>query len=190
MVSITSEPLAFVSAADLDFWLKQHHASSTELWVRLWKKTCGVRGISREDCTVKALAWGWIDGIGKTFDDQSYVIRLTPRRPGSGWSQRNCAFAEQLIAEGQMHPPGQAQVDAARADGRWARAYAGSASMEMPADFTAALSASPAAADRFGKLSRAQMFAIYLRLQRIKRAENRARAIQQITDDLAVRQVP
>ena len=89
-----------------------------------------------------------------------------------------------------MHPPGQAQVDAARADGRWARAYAGSASMEMPADFTAALSASPAAADRFGKLSRAQMFAIYLRLQRIKRAENRARAIQQITDDLAVRQVP
>lgn len=189
MVGITSEPRAFVSAADLDAWLAQHHGTAVELWVRLWKKTSGIQGISREECIVKALAWGWIDGIGKSFDDQSYLIRLTPRRPKSDWSQRNCAFAEQLIESGQMRQPGQAQVDAARADGRWARAYAGSASMEMPADFTAALSASPAAAHSFGKLSRAHMFSIYLRLQRIKRAENRARAIRQITDELAVRQV-
>lgn len=116
MVSIASEPLAFVSTANLDFWLKQHHASSTELWVRLWKKTCGICGNSREDCTVKALAQRWINGIGKTFDDQSYV--LTPRCPGSDWSQRNCAFAERLITLGQIQPPGQAQVDAAGADGR------------------------------------------------------------------------
>lgn len=86
-----------------------------------------------------------------------------------------------------MHPPGQAQVDAARADGRWARAYAGSASMEIPSDFTAALAASPAAADAFENLSLAQRFAIYLRLQRIKRPENHARAIQQITKDLGAR---
>ncbi|PWE28974.1 hypothetical protein C4N9_09140 [Pararhodobacter marinus] len=89
-----------------------------------------------------------------------------------------------------MRPPGQAQVDAARADDRWARAYAGSAFMEMPTDFTAALSASPAATVSFRKPSRARMFAIYLRLQRIKRAENRMRAIRQITAELAVGQVP
>lgn len=190
MMKLASEPLAFVSAADLDAWFMQYHGTAVELWVRHWKKSSGTHGISREECIVKALAWGWIDGIGKSYDDKSYVVRLTPRRPKSDWSQRNCAFAEQLIANGQMRPPGQAQVDAARADGRWARAYAGSASMEMPADFTAALSESPAAADNFGKLSRAHMFAIYHRLLRIKRAENRARAIQQITEDLAVRQGP
>lgn len=188
MVEITSEPRAFASAAELDVWLAQHHGTAAELWVRLWKKTSGIHGITREECIVNALAWGWIDGIGKSFDDQSYVVRLTPRRPRSDWSQRNCLFAERLISEGHMRPPGQAQVDAARADGRWARAYAGSASMEMPADFTAALAANPAAAESFGTLSRARMFAIYLRLQRIKRPENRARAIRQIIADLADRQ--
>lgn len=186
-MEIASEPLAFASADDLDAWLALNHGTAVELWVRHWKKTSGIHGVSREECIVRALAWGWIDGIGKSFDALSFVVRLTPRRPKSDWSQRNCALAEQLIADGQMHPPGQAQVDAARADGRWARAYAGSASMEMPSDFTAALAASPAAADAFEKLNRARIFAIYLRLQRIKRPENRARAIQQITEVLAAR---
>ena len=186
-MEIASEPRAFASADELDAWLTLNHGTAVELWVRHWKKASGIHGVSREDCIVRALAWGWIDGIGKSYDDQSFVVRLTPRRPKSDWSQRNCAFADQLIADGQMHPPGQAQVDAARADGRWARAYAGSASMEMPSDFTAALAASPAAADAFEKLSRARIFAIYLRLQRIKRPENRARAIQQITEVLAAR---
>lgn len=190
MVSLSSEPLAFVTAADLDVWLAGHHAASAELWVRLWKKGSGIPGVSREECIVRALAWGWIDGIGKSFDDLSYVVRLTPRRPRSDWSQRNCAIAERLIAEGQMQPPGRVQVDAARADGRWARAYAGSASMDMPADLVAALAARPAAGDAFAGLNRAQRFAIYLRLQRLRRAESRARAIRQILDVLSAPQVP
>ena len=126
-------------------WLQVNHASETELWVRIFKKATCQPSVTWDDCVVAALAWGWIDGVRNALDDTSFLQRLTPRRARSNWSQKNVQHAERLIAQGHMQAAGLVQVEAARSDGRWATAYAGSATMVMPEDFLAALQQDPAA---------------------------------------------
>lgn len=174
----------FESPAQLHAWLQAHHARETELWVCIYKKGTGAPSVTWEDCVVAALTWGWIDGQRKSLDDTAFLQRLTPRRARSNWSQKNVQHAERLIAEGLMQAPGLAQVEAARADGRWDKAYAGSATMEIPEDFLAALQQDPAALAFYGTLKRQQLFTIYYRLTSAKRPETREKRMAEILTKL------
>ena len=113
--------------------------------MRIYKKATGQPSVTWDDCVVAAIAWGWIDGLRNALDDTSFLQRLTPRRARSNWSQKNVLHAERLIEQGRMQPAGLVQVEAAHSDGRWAIAYASSATMVMPEDFLAELNQDPAA---------------------------------------------
>ena len=187
MTAAAPEARAFGSRDALDAWLEQHHDTARELWVRIFKKASKRPSVTWEDCVVVAITWGWIDGQKRSLDDESFLQRLTPRRPASAWSKRNCEHAERLIAEGLMKPPGLARVVAAQADGRWERAYAGSADMVFPQEFLTALKASPAAEAHFATLNRRELYAIYYPLQTARRDETRARRIAAAVEALAAR---
>jgi uncharacterized protein YdeI (YjbR/CyaY-like superfamily) len=176
---------SFETREALEQWLKQHHASERELWVRIFKKDSGKPSVTWGDCVVAAIAWGWIDGLKKALDAESFLQRLTPRRAGSNWSKKNCEHAERLIAEGRMQPSGLVHVEAARQDGRWGQAYAGSAEMVIPDDFLQELQKVPAAKQFYETLDRRNLFAIYHRLQTAKRAETRQKRMQAMIAQLA-----
>jgi uncharacterized protein YdeI (YjbR/CyaY-like superfamily) len=179
-----ADALAFETPQDLAAWLDAHHATSEELWVRIYKAASGQRSVTWSDCVVEAVRFGWIDGLRRSGDERSFLQRLTPRRRGSNWSAKNRDHAERLIAEGRMTPSGLAHVEAARAEGRWDSAYDGSAAMVIPQDFLDALAALPEAEAFFRTLDRKNLYPIYYRLQTAKRPETRARRMQQILEQL------
>jgi uncharacterized protein YdeI (YjbR/CyaY-like superfamily) len=179
-----ADALAFEGSEDLAGWLAEHHADSEELWVRIYKAGSRQCSVTWTDCVVEAIRFGWIDGLKRSDDERSYLQRLTPRRAGSSWSTKNCEHADRLIAEGRMTPAGLAQVEAARADGRWNAAYEGSAAMVIPQDFLNALAALPEAEAFFRTLDRKNLYPIYYRLQTAKRPETRARRMQKILEQL------
>ena len=179
------QALPFQTPADLRSWLDHHHATAPELWVRLYKKASGTPSVSWTDCVVDAIAYGWIDAQKKPFDQLSYLQRLTPRKPRSNWSKKNCEHAERLIAEGRMMLAGQTEVDAAKADGRWENAYAGSSGMETPQDFLDALELNPEAKAFFATLDRRNLYPIYYRLHTAKRPETRAKRLHAMIEQLA-----
>ena len=170
----------FEAPEQLHAWLQDNAARKTELLLRIYNKAPCQPSVTWADCVVAAIAWGWIDGIRKSLDDTSYLQRLTPRRTRSNWSQKNVQHAERLIAQGRMQPAGLAQVEAARSDGRWATAYAGSATMVMPEDFLAALQLDPAAQAFYATLKRQSQFTIYHRLHSAKRADTRQRRMAEM----------
>lgn len=175
-----SEPMEFPDRAALAAWLRANHATSPELWVRLRKAGKGAAAVSWEDCVVAALAVGWIDGQKRGEGEATWLQRLCPRRPRSLWSARNVAHAERLIAEGAMTEAGLREVERARADGRWAAAYAGPGTMEVPSDFLAALEARPLAKATFATLNRQNLYAIYHRLHTAKTAKGRAARMERL----------
>lgn len=177
--------IAFETPADLAQWLAAHHGIAKELWVRIYKKGTGRPSVTWADCVVEAIAFGWIDSRRRSLDEDSYLQRLTPRKPGSQWSQKNCEHAQRLISEGRMTPAGLRHIDAAKADGRWTNAYAGSAAMEIPADFLEALERNPLAKDFFATLDRKNLYAIYYRLTTAKRPETRDKRMNAILEQLA-----
>jgi uncharacterized protein YdeI (YjbR/CyaY-like superfamily) len=179
---------SFRTVKQLDRWLKHHHASAQELWVHIFRKHSGIPSVSWDDCVLAALAWGWIDGQRKSLDEVSFLQRLTPRQPRSNWSKRNCEHAERLILEGRMQPAGLAQVEAARNDGRWTRAYSGGSEMVLPADFLEALDKCSEAKQFFATLDRRNVFAIYYRLQIARREVTRKRLIANAVAQLARRE--
>ncbi len=176
---------SFETPDSLETWLSTNHATHTELWVRIFKKDSGTPSVNWNDCVISALSWGWIDGQRKSLDETSFLQRLTPRRPKSDWSQKNCEHAERLILEGRMQPAGLAHVQAARADGRWERAYAGSADMVISEDFLQELHKNADAERFFATLNRRNLYAIYHRVQTAKRSETRARRIAELVAQLA-----
>ena len=165
---------SFASPAELSEWLRAKHASADELWVKIFKKGSGIPSITWDELVIEVLCWGWIDGLKKSLDKQAYLQRITPRRKRSIWSKRNTEHVERLIREGRMEEPGLTQVEAAKADGRWGRAYAASEA-EVPADFLAALEKQPAAKQFHEGLSESQRFAIAYGLESAKRPETRQR---------------
>lgn len=171
---------AFATPADLESWLSLHHATAQELWVRVFKKDSGRPSVNWADCVVACIAWGWIDGQRQSLDSQSFLQRLTPRRAKSNWSKKNTEHAERLIAEGRMQPSGLAHVEAARRDGRWGRAYSGSAGMVLPSDFLKVLGKKPKAKAFFDSLSRQNQFAFYLRVATAKSADTRKKRINDL----------
>lgn len=176
--------LAFERSEDLARWLSDHHATATELWVRIYKAGSERRSVTWTDCVVEAIRFGWIDGLKRSHDECSYLQRLTPRRAKSSWSAKNREHADRLIAEGRMTPAGMSQVEAARTDGRWDAAYHGSATMVIPQDFLDALAALPVAEAFYQTLDRKNLYPIYYRLATAKRPETRARRLQLILEQL------
>ena len=177
-------PVAFHDASGLGDWLAEHHGSAPELWVRIYKAGTGRSSVTWADCVVEAIRFGWIDGQRQALDAESFLQRLTPRRPKSNWSAKNCSHATTLIAEGRMTPAGLAHVEAARADGRWDKAYAGSATMTMPQAILDALDASPQAKAFYQTLDRRNLFPIYYRLHTAKKPETRAKRMAQMLAQL------
>ena len=152
---------SFADRAALRAWFAQNATIRTELWVHIHKAGTGVPSVAWEDCVIAALAVGWIDGIKKSLGPDAYIQRLTPRKKASGWSKRNRDHAERLIAAGEMSAAGRAEVDAAKADGRWDAAYSGPSAMEIPDDFRVALQDHPQAAGTFATLNKQNLYAIY-----------------------------
>jgi uncharacterized protein YdeI (YjbR/CyaY-like superfamily) len=168
----------FASVDDWDAWLAQNHASAGEVWLRFARKGSGAITVSRSDALEVALCYGWIDGQASSQDDVYWLQRFTPRTRRSKWSKINCATAERLIASGRMKPAGLAEVEAAKADGRWDAAYASSSSMETPVDLLNRLKKSPAAESSFHQLDARNRYAILYRIHDAKRPETRARRIE------------
>ena len=180
-----SEALPFAGQAEWHDWLAEHHASSDGVWIKFAKKGSGLPTVVYAEAVEEALIHGWIDGQVKRIDDDFYMQRFTPRRARSVWSKINRAKAEKLIAEGRMAPAGLAEVERAKADGRWERAYDSPTTATVPDDLRAALDASPAAARCFAELDGNNRYAILHRLQNTKRAETRAKKIAQYVEMLA-----
>lgn len=161
-------------------WLAGHHDDPAGVWLVLAKKgTTAPTSLTHDQALELALCHGWIDGQVRRRDAHTFKQRFTPRRARSAWSQRNVAIVERLTADGQMHPAGLAQVERAKADGRWAAAYAGAASIEVPADLVQALAADADAAAMFEQLNAQNRYAVLYRIETAKRAETRARRIEQ-----------
>jgi uncharacterized protein YdeI (YjbR/CyaY-like superfamily) len=180
MIDKERRPLAFRDAHSLSEWLAEHHQGGRELWVQIYKVSSGTPSVTWTDCVIEAIRYGWIDGQKLPLDEGSYLQRLTPRRAKSNWSARNCEHAIRLIAEGRMAAAGMVPVEAAKADGRWESAYAGSSEMTIPQDFLDALETRPTAKAFFATLDRKNLYPIYYRLQTAKRPETRARRLAQI----------
>lgn len=170
-----SEPMPFPDRAALRAWLDGNHATARELLVLVRKVASGEPSVTWEDCVVEALRVGWIDGVKRSAGDGAWVQRLSPRRKGSAWSERNRGHAERLIAAGEMAEAGLAQVEAAKADGRWEASYAGAKDLVIPEDFLAALETRPVAKATFQALNRQNLYAIYYRLHTAKTPGTRAR---------------
>jgi len=167
-------------------WLGENHADPAGVWLVLAKKgTEKPTSITYDQALEEALCHGWIDGQTRRRDDATYRQRFTPRRKRSAWSKRNTGIAERLRAEGRMHPAGQAEVERAKADGRWEAAYAGPATMEVPPDLTEALAAEPKAQVMFETLNSQNRYAILYRVGTAKRADTRARRIREFVAMLA-----
>jgi uncharacterized protein YdeI (YjbR/CyaY-like superfamily) len=148
---------SFRTVDAFEAWISKHHARETEIWLKVHKKGSGLPSITTAEALEVALCWGWIDAIRKSFDEQSFLQRYTPRAAKSMWSQVNRDHIARLTKAGRMTPSGQKQVDAAKADGRWDRAYAPirSASAEtVPADLRDAIQANPRALKTFSTLGR------------------------------------
>jgi uncharacterized protein YdeI (YjbR/CyaY-like superfamily) len=171
------EVMAFPTQAAFQKWLRRAGAQTDGVWIQFAKKASGVRSITYEEAREVALAHGWIDGLLNPWDDASFLRRFTPRRPRSKWSKINREIAEGLIAAGAMQPAGRAEVEAAKADGRWAAAYDSSSTITVPEDLAAALAVVPAAEVYFGALSRTHRYAVLYRIHDAKRADTRARRI-------------
>ncbi|OMH32358.1 YdeI family protein [Tersicoccus sp. Bi-70] len=171
-------------------WLAEHQDEPDGVWLVFAKKDAVKRDpaaltVTYAEALEVALQHGWIDGQARSLDEVSYLQRFTPRRPRSVWSVRNRTAVEAMIAAGTMTPRGLAEVERARADGRWDAAYAGPKDAQPHPDFLAALAASPEAAAFYATLSSQNRYALYFRIQNVKREETRARRIEQFVAMLA-----
>ena len=184
-LQVQPAPSLFRNAKAFETWLKKHHASSDGLWLQIAKRGADEPSVTYAEAVEIALCWGWIDGQKKGLDDQHFLQRFTPRRARSVWSKVNVEKVAALIAAGRMQAPGLAQVDAAKVDGRWARAYDGARTSVVPDDLQAALDAQPPAKAFFATLNASNRYAVLWRVQTAVKPETRARRIEQLVDMLA-----
>ena len=177
--------LKFGSQAEWEKWLDENGNQADGVWLKYAKKDSGEITLNHTQAVETALCYGWIDSQAKTFDDKYYLQKFSPRRPRSTWSKINVERAEELIAAGRLKPAGLDQVEAAKADGRWAAAYAGQRTAEAPADFLEALAKNKKAAEFYETLNKANKYAIIWRLHHSKKPETRAANIERYVDMLA-----
>lgn len=179
------DELIVADAEALRAWLLSNHATSAGIWLALGRKGGTVTTVTWQQAVDEALCFGWIDGQARKGDQDISWIRFTPRTARSSWSQRNVAHVARLEAQGRMLPAGRAAVEAARADGRWALAYAPPSEAEVPADLITAIAADPAAQAMFDVLTNTNRFALIHRLNAVKRAQTRERKISEFVAMLA-----
>ena len=170
--------LAFASQTEWEAWLDGEHASSDGVWLKFAKKGSGVESVVYAEALEVALCYGWIDSQVKSLDERFYLQRFTPRRGRSKWSRVNRDKIEKLTKQGRMKPAGLAQVELAKADGRWEAAYASPANAEVPDDLQAALDGNAKAAEFWASLNKSNRFAILYQLQDAKKPETRARRLE------------
>jgi uncharacterized protein YdeI (YjbR/CyaY-like superfamily) len=182
--------LAFPSRADWAAWLEKHHGEQDGVWLKFAKKGSGIETVTYAEAVEVALCYGWIDGQVRGLDERYYLQRFTPRRARSSWSKVNTEKALALIERGEMKPPGLKEIERAKADGRWDRAYDPPSKVTVPEDLLDALDAQPKAADLFAKLDSTNRYAILYSIQNAKRAETRARRIAKFVDMLARGETP
>ena len=175
--------LDIASAAEWEAFL-ENDPPQDGVRLKIVKKNAKVPGITRQEALDVALCFGWIDGQAGAYDDDFSLQAYTPRRARSPWSQINREHVERLIAEGRMRPAGQAEIDRAKADGRWDAAYGTSKTIQVPDDLRAALDASPAASEFFSTLSSQNRFAILFRIGQAKKQETRDRNIAKFVEQL------
>jgi uncharacterized protein YdeI (YjbR/CyaY-like superfamily) len=169
--------LRFADAAAFAAWLEAAHGGALGLWIATAKKGTGVASVTYPEALDVAICFGWIDGQRRAHDGTYFLQRFTPRRPRSPWSKINRDKAEALTAAGRMRPAGRAEMDRAKADGRWAAAYEGSRVATVPADLQVELDAHPPAAAYFDTLTSQNRYAILYRIGQAKKPETRARRI-------------
>ena len=176
--------IAFQAQKKWRDWLLKNHKNSTGVWLQLYKKDSGVKSINHSQALDEALCFGWIDGQAKSHDEKSYYQKFTPRRKQSLWSKRNREKVEQLIKEGKMHSSGLAEIERAKADGRWEKAYDSPANMQASEDFLKELSKKPKALAFYKTLNKTNTYAIEWRLQTAKKPETRQRRMMVILEML------
>jgi len=159
------ETIELLDAPSFINWLSLHDDTVDGIWLRIYKKGSGVASITYAEALDVALCYGWIDGLKRSYDEQSYVQKFTPRRTRSMWSKRNIEHVHRLIREGLMQPRGLKEIDAAKTDGRWGIAYDGPANMQLPTSFLDELEKHPAAKLTFDSLNKSQKYSIGFQLQ-------------------------
>lgn len=169
---------SFAGPAEMEEWLEANHAGSDGLWLKIAKKGSGVPTVTYAEALELALCFGWIDSQKRGFDETYFLQRFTPRRPRGKWSRINREKAEGLIGAGAMRPAGLAEVESAKADGRWDAAYAGQRTAEVPDDLRRELDRNGAAAKFFAELDGANRYAILYRLEDAKKPETRERRLR------------
>ncbi|HET9198753.1 MAG TPA: YdeI/OmpD-associated family protein [Solirubrobacterales bacterium] len=167
----------FAGPGELEAWLEASNGSSDGIWLKIAKKGAGVTSVTYGEALELALCFGWIDSQKRGFDERYFLQRFTPRRPRGRWSKINREKAEALIASERMRPSGLAEVDAAKADGRWEAAYEGQRTAKVPDDLQRELDANPAAREFFEGLDGANRYAVIYRLDDAKKAETRERRL-------------
>lgn len=181
----TLPTLEFETEKLFESWLAKNHSTSSGIWLKIFKKGSARLTVSYAQALDVALCYGWIDSQKKTFDEDAWIQRFTPRGTKSTWSKVNSSHVERLIAEGRMRPPGLRAVEAAKHDGRWQRAYDSPRVMSIPNDFLDQLKANKPAEAFFSGLNKANLYAIGFRLQTAKKQETREKRIKEIIRMLA-----
>lgn len=184
---------SFRTAAEFERWLRANHDRASEIWLKIHKKNSGLPTVTATEALDVALCWGWIDSQRKAFDERSFLQRYSPRGARSVWSQINRASVARLVKAGRMTAHGQRQVDQAKADGRWAAAYAPmrqASAATIPADLRAAIDANPRAKATFKTLNRRNLFALAFRTNALKTPAGRARKIAALVAMLARGETP
>jgi len=184
-IAAEPSPTLFKNARAFETWLKKNHAASDGVWLKIAKRGAQEPSVTYPEAVEVALCWGWIDGQKKGLDDQHFLQRFTPRRARSVWSKINVERVAARVEAGRMQAPGHAQIEAAKADGRWARAYDGARNSAVPDDLLAALEAEPRAKAFFATINAANRYAVLWRIQTAVKPETRARRIAQMVGMLA-----
>jgi uncharacterized protein YdeI (YjbR/CyaY-like superfamily) len=178
-------PIVFLkSPIDWEEYLVKKHTTDG-VWLKFAKKNSGVSSVTYDEVLEVALMFGWIDGQSKSFDDTFWLQKFTPRRKNSMWSKRNCEIAERLISSGRMQPSGLKQVEEAKKDRRWDRAYDSPENMVVPEDFLDQLSRNKKALAFFKTLNKTNTYTIAWRLQTAKKPETRAKRMKELLSLMA-----
>ena len=179
------EVIAFKNPEDWNGWLSEHHSISNGIWIRLFKKDSGMKSLTHDGALDEALCYGWIDGQAKKYDEKSWIQKFTPRRAGSIWSKRNINRVEALIKAGRMKASGLEEINEAKKDGRWEKAYDSPSNMKIPGDFLKELSKDKKALKFFESLNKTNKYTIVWRLQTAKKPETRSNRMNKILDMLS-----
>jgi uncharacterized protein YdeI (YjbR/CyaY-like superfamily) len=185
-----TEPLAFEDAAAFDAWLADHHAARADVWVKIAKKGSGVASVTADEAGAVALCHGWIDSVRRSLDETYFLQRYSPRRPQGSWSRVNVERVEALIAAGRMRPAGLAEVEAAKADGRWDAAYVSQRDATVPPDLAEALARNVKAKERFESLGRTDRYLVILQLLKARTPASREATLRKAVTALEAGQKP